>query len=210
MWNSLNVKQTKELNDLKVNLVKRVMEMPYSTPTSAIKYEFGITDMDIEDEMERILLLCDIMRKEDSVAKLLQQRMRVKKIPGFCQDLADALILFGLDEDDELFAKEGKEIRQIMKKKIIEMQSGKLGMRMLEESKTDRILLHGFCFDGQMKRYLVELPFEEARVIFMLRCRMFPTKENFKGRWGTECRYCSCTETDMHLFSCAGYKDLLE
>ena len=61
-----------------------------------------------------------------------------------------------------------------------------------------------------MKKYLVDLPFEEARVIFMLRVRMFPTKNNFKGRWGTdECSYCGSLESDVHLFSCVGYIDLL-
>ena len=82
---------------------------------------------------------------------------------------------------------------------------------MLLESKCDRLLLNDFNFDGKPKKYLVELPFNEARVIFMLRCRMFPTKINFQGRWDkkSECRYCSCTETDLHLFSCGGYSDLL-
>ena len=70
--------------------------------------------------------------------------------------------------------------------------------------------MHDFQFDGRMKKYLVDLPFEEARVIFMLRVRMFPTKENFKGRWGgDECVYCGCRESDVHLFSCVGYNDLL-
>jgi hypothetical protein len=72
------------------------------------------------------------------------------------------------------------------------------------------MLLHEFLFDGKPKRYLLDLPFEEAKVIFLLRCRMFPTKDNFKGRWGSECRYCSCAETDTHLFACAGYHDLLQ
>ena len=50
------------------------------------------------------------------------------------------------------------------------------------------------------------------QIKFMLHCRMFPTKNNFQGRWGkeSECRYCSCIESDLHLFSCAGYRDLLE
>ena len=38
---------------------------------------------------------------------------------------------------------------------------------------------------------------------------MFPTKSNFKGRWGTECNFCNEIESDVHLFSCAGYSDLL-
>ena len=82
---------------------------------------------------------------------------------------------------------------------------------MMKESKCDRLLLNNFQFDGKVKKYLVELPFEEARVVFMLRVRMFPTKGNFKGRWGSdECAYCGCQETDIHLFTCPGYSDLLD
>ena len=96
-----------------------------------------------------------------------------------------------------------------MKKKIVVMQKERLVEKMLSESKSDRILLHNFHFDGKPKRYLTELPFEEARVIFMLRSRMFPTKDNFKGRWGVECVHCEAIESDVHLFSCVGYCDIL-
>ena len=64
-------------------------------------------------------------------------------------------------------------------------------------------------FDGKVKKYLLELPFNEARAVFMLRTRMLPTKDNFKGRWGSECVYCGNLESDIHLFSCAGYSDLI-
>ena len=57
-----------------------------------------------------------------------------------------------------------------------------------------------------------ELPFKEARTVFMLRSRMCSTKNNFKGRWSTksECEFCYEIETDVHLFSCVGYRDLLQ
>ena len=116
----------------------------------------------------------------------------------------------GLDEDSEELLKEGGEMRQCLKSRIVNIQRERLVGQTLIETKCDRLLLHNFHFDGKMKKYLVDLPFEEARVVFMLRVRMFPTKNNFKGRWGpNECSYCGCCETDVHLFSCAGYVDLL-
>ena len=72
----------------------------------------------------------------------------------------------------------------MLKKKIIQIQKERLVAEMMADSKTDRLLLHNFHFDGNVKSYLLELPFEEARAVFMLRSRMFPTKDNFKGRWG--------------------------
>jgi hypothetical protein len=210
VWDQLDEKQKKTINDVKVKMMKRVLELPYSTPSSAVKYELGITDVDLDVEMERIMLMCDVMKKEGSVAKELLQKMRKKQVPGFCTDLEMALQKFGLSESSELFSKSKEVIRETLKKMIIEIESKQLAMRMLSESKCDRLLLNGYAFNGKMKRYLTELPFEEARTVFMLRSRMFPTKENFKGRWGTDCTYCKSPETDMHLFACAGYRDLLK
>ena len=120
-----------------------------------------------------------------------------------------ALQKFGLNEGSEILSKKKELIRDTLKRKIIEMESRQLAVKMLSESKCDRLLLNEYVFDGKIKRYMLELPFDEARTVFMLRCRMFPTKDNFKGRWGTECTYCRDLETDMHLFACPGYSDLL-
>ena len=57
--------------------------MPYSTPTSAIKYEMGVTDMYLEVEMERIMLMCEVM-KDGSVAKELLQTKQ-EKLTTFIQ-----------------------------------------------------------------------------------------------------------------------------
>ena len=135
--------------------------------------------------------------------------MMEKNVPGFCVEVKQALDVFNLNEDSAELLKDGKELRLLLKRKIVQIQSERLVEQMLKESKTDQLLLHGFQFDGKVKKYLLELPFNEARAVFMLRTRMFPTKDNFKGRWGSECVYCGNLESDIHLFSCAGYSDLI-
>jgi hypothetical protein len=137
VWNELNDKQKKDINSLKINLLKRVMEMSFSTPSSAVMYEFGITDLAMEVEMEKIILMCDMFKKTNSIAKALLQTMMRKKVPGFCVELLRALETFGLQEDDQLFEEELKKIREKLKMKILEMQSQKLGKQMLLESKCD-------------------------------------------------------------------------
>ena len=209
VWNELKSSQEKELNELKIKVMKRVLELPYSTPSNGVKYEFGLTDMDLDCKMEKIILAYNTL-KTDSIARELLAKMMENKVPGFCLEVIEALKVMGLNEDSEELLKEGKELRQVLKSKIIEIQRERLVDQMLKESKCDRLLLHKFQFDGKIKKYLVDLPFEEARVVFMLRVRMFPTKNNFKGRWGSdECSYCGCLESDVHLFSCVGYNDLL-
>ena len=200
--------QEKEINELKVRLLKRVLELPYSTPSSTIKYEFGVTDLDLDCYMEKIILAYGTL-DHDSLGRKLLNKMMELNVPGFCVEAKKALQVFDLDEESELLLKSGKVIREGLKKKIVGIQRERLVEKMLSESKSDRILLHNFHFDGKAKRYLTELPFEEARVIFMLRSKMFPTKDNFKGRWGVECVHCESVESDIHLFSCVGYCDIL-
>ena len=91
VWNVLNEIQKKGINDLKINLLKRVMEMSFSTPSCAIMYEFGVTDLDMEVDMEKILLMCDVLKKSDSIVKALLQTMMKKKVPGICVDVVNAL-----------------------------------------------------------------------------------------------------------------------
>ena len=211
VWNELSNGQIKELNSLKVNMLKRAIELPYSTSTSVIQYEFGVTDLELDTYMEKIILACEVLNDEtDSVAQKLLCNMLQNKVPGFCSELDKALEIMDVHAEDALLKKKRQEIRCSLKKKIIEIQKCRLMQKMMLESKADRILLNGFNFDGKMKSYLRELPFKEARAVFMLRARMLPTKDNFRGRWGHECNFCSCPESDMHLFSCAGYSDLLD
>ena len=158
--------------------------------------------------MEKVLLAYDTLKQEGLGSRLLKTMME-KKVPGFCAEVVEALKAFELTEDSVELMMDGRNLRTLLKTKIIQIQSKRLVERMLKESKTDQLLLNGFHFDGKVKKYLVELPFNEARAVFMLRSRMFPTKNNFKGRWGSECVYCGNVESDIHLFSCAGYNDLL-
>ena len=38
---------------------------------------------------------------------------------------------------------------------------------------------------------------------------MLPSKMNFPGRWeGTACDICGFDDTDLHVFSCPGYRDI--
>ena len=44
----------------------------------------------------------------------------------------------------------------------------------------------------------------------MSRFRMWPTKDNFPGRWnGTECNCCGLKDTDEHILLCPGYADIV-
>ena len=58
-----------------------------------------------------------------------------------------------------------------------------------------------------MMKYLLKLSFLEAHVIFMSRYRMWPTKDNYSGRWnGLDCNICGLRDTE-HMSP--GYCDIV-
>jgi hypothetical protein len=211
VWNKLNKTQVKELNLIKINTFKRIMQLPYSTPSAIVQYEFGIIGIDLEVLMEKVLLYFEVLKGE-SIGQRLLTSMLSYSVPGFCHEVIEALKILDMHGNDVTYLSFDKvKLRDMCKARLVKLQGDRLIEDMISTSKSDSILLQEFMFDGKMKDYLYQLPFEQARIVFMLRARMFPTKLNFKGRWeNDECEFCRIPQNDKHLFSCPAYVDLTE
>ena len=209
LWNITKYKSYRErLNKIKPNLLKRVLQVPSATPSAAIQYEFGVNDLTLEILMEKIILAVETLNLgEDRLSKKIFKAMLEKKIPGFCTEVIEACEVFQVS----LLALQGvSNVREVLKKRVIQLQSIELLSKMVISSKMDRVLVSGFSYDGSMMKYLAELDFLESRAIFISRYRMWPTKENYPGRWsGDLCNICNRKDTDEHIFSCPGYMDLI-
>ena len=198
-----------KLNGIKPKLLKSVLEVPAATPSAAVQYEFGINDLALDILMEKVILAADTLRlNENRLSKRILEAMLEKKVPGFCTEVLEACNVFGVSVQSLVSI---NDIREFLKKKAIEIQSGELLKRMVLSSKMDRVLVSGYKYDGSMMKYLSALNFIQARAIFMSRYRMWPTKDNFPGRWkGIDCNCCGHRDTDEHIVVCPGYSDLVD
>ena len=210
LWDATRYKgKQSELNGIKVNLLKRVLQLPSSTPSVAVQYEFGINDLTLDILMEKVILAVETLRlDENRLSRRIFEAMFKKQIPGFCSEVVEACNILGVSIEVLVTV---KDVRQVLKERVIDIQSGELLKRMVLSSKMDRVITGGYKFDGNMMRYLSELNFQQARAIFMTRCRMWPTKDNFPGRWkGTKCNCCGYQDTDEHIIFCPGYSDIVD
>ena len=209
LWDILRSKKALgDLNKMKPSLIKRVLQLPSSTPSDAILYEFGIVDLSFDILMEKIILAVNVLNMdEDRVVKKLLIEMLSKNVKGFCTELKEACEILNVSLDDHIA---DCDVRKKLKDKLVEIQKVELYKRMVVSSKMDNILLNGFKFDGKVSPYLLELDFYQARAVFMMRFRMMPTKCNFPGRWnGLFCDVCNFQDSDAHLFTCPGFQDLI-
>ena len=209
VWDSLNKKNTQLINQLIPQAVKRILELPRSTPTNAVKHDFGLINLTNEVELEKILLGAKVHDfDDDRIVKKLLLPMMQKKVPGYCTQLLDLLTKYQITIADMQVC---IDQRKMLKKVVVEHEKKILFESMMEGSKTDAMITN-YLYSGKMLHYLSDLPFSEGRIIFMFRCRMFPTRVNFPERWTSDlkCVYCCCLDTDEHLFTCWGYVDITE
>ena len=209
LWNvRKSQKSADDLDKMKPSLLKRVLQLPSSTPSDSLLYEFGLNDLSIDILMEKIVLAVQILQLPDNrIAKQLLRPMLEKKVDGFCTELLDACKILNVSIDELVGV---SDVRKVMKENVIKVQQQELYKRMSFCTKMDKVLLSGFLFNGKVMKYLTELDFEEARAVFMIRYRMMPSKANFPGRWsGSECNICGFEDTDAHVFHCPGYQDII-
>ena len=198
-----------DLDKIKPNLVKRVLELPFSTPSVAVQYEFGINNLSLDVLLEKVVLTVKTLKLDNNrISKQLLEKLMKMKVTGYCSEVEEACKILQVKLDVLIKC---KNVRKVLKKVVVKLQGDDLLRRMLLNSKTDKVLLNGFQYDGLGKKYLSELHFNDARLIFMARYRMLPTKCNFPGRWGdTCCNVCGSNDTDEHIISCPGYSDIVD
>ncbi len=208
VWDSMCNKDRDKINRLVPQTIKRILELPRSTPTNAIRHDFGLIQLQSEVEMEKILFTVKVMEMDNErIAKRLLTPMMSKSVPGYCSHVDEVLNKFQITIDN---LKNIEDKRKAMQLKVIEYEKEELLRSMLCGSKTDAITFN-YKYNGAMLPYLCELPFVQSRIIFVFRCRMFPTRVNFPERWNEElkCVFCKDLDTDEHLFTCWGYLDII-
>ena len=103
VWDSLNKTNKDIVNKLIPDTLKRVLEVPKSTPTNAVIHDLGLNDLDLDIEMERILLADKVQgMNSDRIVKRLFFAMSNKKVPGFCVMVDDASEISGISNLSEL------------------------------------------------------------------------------------------------------------
>lgn len=153
LWNVIkSTKAIEDINKIKPALIKkRVLQLPQSTPSDEILYEFGINELSLEILLEKIILAIDVLNKDDDrVAKKLLTELLPKNVNGFCSELSDACRMLNISLDE---FKGVADVRSKLKTKLIAIQATELYKRMVVSSKMEKVVLSGFKFDGSGMRY---------------------------------------------------------
>jgi len=196
VWD-LNKGQTKELNAIMDNILKRILKVPPGTPREALYIETGLLDPVTIVKKNRINMETRIQRNGN---KLVKEVINSNQKNGWKQKTKMLKEEIGITDEDTTGTKNstkkkiGRKINKFFKESILEQGRDKSKVQYLLEGR-------GEWTPGKRPEYMIKLTRNQVSTMFKARTRMLKIKANYKkGQKDLMCRACKTTiETQQHI-----------
>ena len=204
-WNNISNKNIEDLETTQSKAIKRLLRIPYTTPSKGLLNELGLLSIENEIIKKKIIYLHHILTGKNQI--LLNVLMEQLKIPGntWIENCFQEMKKIEITTDlDEIRSMSKYKIKKIVKKKMWEKQKKELINFMIESKKCSKLKINV----GNPKKYISELSSHDAKTILMARLKMTNLKSNFKNLYTgkIKCTYCKeQDETLQHIIECPRY-----
>ena len=193
---TLNKTQTKTLNTLLDNILKRLLQIPQTTPRECIYDELDILDIQHRIMLKRMTYAIKIKTKPGTA---MQTILKDAHNTSWISKTKIMMTEIGLNYETlgTLTYNEAKKNILSAVKRTKKQSTSKTGR---EKSKYI-YLTDNKTYSNKRPYYLDNLPRQQVRAIFMTRTRMFKTKGNYKKMYTSQiCRGCgNDEETQQHI-----------
>ena len=189
-----------QIQQIHSQAIKRLLRLPYSTPTKGLLSELGILSTRNQIMKRQLMFLHRILNKPDiTLAKAIMKEQET--IPGnnwikkMKNNIKDLNIEYSLTDIEELSKAKWKKIidEAIMKKEQTEFE---------QWTKTSKKCYH--LQNIKRKNYINTMTPEQAKIILEIRLGILDVKDNYHQKYNdTTCRNCkNHKETSKHFIEC--------
>lgn len=201
-WNNLTIIDYQQLEQSQSQSIKRLLHLPYTTPTRAIYNEMGLMTIKNRIAMRKMMYLHKLLNKDqNNLAR--QILIEQPQLPGPTWISKVRLLIEELEigsslEEIEEFSKD--KWKSIVTKSVWLKEQKEFAEWCENSSKCNNMQLDKI----ELKRYLKETDYETAKVILEMRTGMIDVKTNYKNKYNdTICRNCEKEEeTTEHYINC--------
>ena len=205
-WN-LKKKDLDNLERIQSQSIKRLLHLPYSTPTRGLVNELGMMTIENRINMRKLIFLHKILNKgEDNLAKRVLKAQIEEPGKTWVSSIKELLDEIEISETMEEIADIGKSkwrsmvAKRIWKREQLSYYEWADNSKKCSLMRLDKI---------KIKDYIEELAYEEARIVMQVRLGMVDVKTNFKNKHkDTKCRNCQTEEENTeHFIECLTPED---
>ena len=181
----INQNQTKRLNRILDNIIKRILNLPQPTPRECLYYELGTLDIEhkIITNIKRLNYATTLLIKNPDNLREILQACSKPKILDTKNDTASTVSRTRPVGPYTLGHISAKDRKILLKESITKSMNGKHNTEGQNKSKFKFLTTNGETRRSANPSHLYKLPKEQARAIFMARTRMIKVKTNYKNMY---------------------------
>ena len=200
-WSNLSKNEIQELEKVYNQAIKRLIGIPFSTPTIGLLTEIGIPSLEEIIDRRKLMFLYRLENQDES--KLTHQVYKEQKVMperNWATEIEEILIKYQINNNNI------KSMKKTEWKREIDTKLNEWRMKTRKEwLKGSKKCNHMIDDNQQRKFYLEELPTTQAKTILMERLNMTKVKDNFHhDNEKPNCPLCQDEEKEdsIHLLKC--------
>ena len=207
VWTEISEKTVERLEELQNVFIRRVLQVPVSTPKVSLRSETGLLSMRLRIWAEKVKMVIALRGMDERfLARQVYNEQVRQEWPGLAREVAEICLQIGLPDANVVTiakAQVDKAIKEYNKVEIRAVMSSNY-------TKLDELVE---VEDGCVKEYMKMKNLAESRMMFRIRTKMLNLKDNMKGRYrgsSLECIACDSKEVESqtHVMCCSGYSDI--
>ena len=207
-WSNVKVSEINELEKLQLKCLKKILQVPTSTPNSFTFLEFGQLPVRYILHRNQLTFLYHIVHLDDNdpVKRMWESQRRLKGEKNWWFAVEISMQKYGITLED-VNSKSKDSFKNYIKKKIREEALSDLGKECASKSKTKHLVYDSL----NPQDYLNKMYPKQAKAIFQARSSTLDIKEHRPYRFNDlKCRLCHKEdETLQHIVNC-GKNDVVD
>ena len=215
----LSKKEEEQLDLIGIRVIKRLFNLPYTSPNVSIVYSFGLLYISqIVDKKQLMYLYKILSRPWHWTYKTLMHDL--SQNTGWARNISIKLEEYELETDWENIKKKSlNEWKESVRKAVLKANGKKLlekcvtvneqGEKILTKTKHIYDKLKNEIYTGKPVKFLVDGNKQRSRTIFLAQNHMLECGNNMKGTMNGQCTVCNEIDDEQHrLVACKKWSDL--
>ena len=209
VWTEMEEKSVDRLEEIQNSFIRRVLQVPVSTPKVSLRSETGLLSMKLRIWNEKIRMVLAIKEMDSRfLARQVYEEQKRNDWPGLAKEVEEICGIVGLPNANKVDVTKMQVDGAIREHNRLVIRSDMIS----KYKKLDDLVEEE---DGMLniKDYMRTKNISESRVLFRIRTKMLDLKDNMKGRYSKDDLNCSACnenkiESQAHVITCTGYADL--